>query len=391
VERSLERKQVREEAILREGVSDDVLEWILGRVVAPKDVDGFGRMSSGYSGAIVARVDVNTAHFPYIVKIDERESVDRERRNRIRIRGLHNRHLPAVIDTRQLSVGISAIVYEPVNWRQTIVPFREFYRDNNNIKVCQLLGKMLGELTDCWYRYQEANSLRLSESGYQIGIKEKAEILNTIDGLEKSCSLYLNSWGKECIINLRRFLNRKPIRGKDLWQTQMEHRECLVHGDLNSSNFFVDVFDESLETWFLIDFAHTEPAHYLMDFAKLEAEIKFFLMDNWIADNLNPKRIRLWIEFENSLKSVAFGSTPEFPNRRGSSDVRKAYTVISRIRSLAANVTDFNEIDYYIALLYHTLMALRYSQEFRNVIRIRKIFSLYCANLLLDKLMHLCP
>lgn len=392
VDHSLDRKRMREEAILRDGISDEMLKWIMEKTLALRGLSDLRRLSSGFSGAIVARATETTKYgeVTRIVKIDGKKSIDRERDNRLRIEketSLPSFRYSNIIGTRQLSVAESAIIYEPVNWEESIVPFGRFYRDEESDEICLLLENMLGELIDCWYKHQELDSKPLSESNYHIGEKERREILIIIEELGEFFPWYLGDWGEECIGQLRNFVSREPIGDKNLWERQFDHQECLVHGDLNSNNFFVDADDERLKTWFLIDFAHTEPAHYMMDFAKLEAEVKFFLMDNWIADNLNPKHIRLWIEFEDLLKSVAFGGTPEFPDRRGSSDVRKAYTVISRIRSLAANVKDFNEIDYYIALLYHTLMALRYSQEFRNVVTIKKIFASYCANSLLDELL----
>ena len=395
VAHSLDRKKMREEALLHEGISSEMLHRLLRKVFAPDNVD-FVILARGFSKAVVATVmfDSDYGRITRIVKIDTKESIDKEIDNdhEIKRTNLPSFHYSNIIGTWQLSVAISAIVYEPVNWKDSIIPFRSLYRDAPVAKICLFLENMLSELTHCWYMHQESTTKPLFESDYQIGMRERTEILITIDELGKSFLSYLDDWGKKCVNDLSDFLSGNPVDGKDLWQWKIPHRECLTHGNLNSSNFFIDAGDAKLRTWFLIDFAYTEPTHYMMDFAKLEAEVKFFLMDNWIADNLDPKRIKLWLEFEDLLGETAFGDTPSFPtNRRNSSDVRKAYEVISRIRSRAAKVVNFNERDYYIALLYHTLMVLRYSQEFRNVIRIKKIFALYCANLLLDKLLSLCP
>jgi hypothetical protein len=126
-------------------------------------------------------------------------------------------------------------------------------------------------------------------------------------------------------------------------------RKCFCHGDLHSQNILVDGDGK----FWLIDFARAAESHALRDFAELESDIKFNLLQVISLPTL--------LEFEQALLSaVTFADAPldlDFNN----ADLTKAYSVVIALRQIAANHLGLSGDmrEYYQALLFHTINMVR--------------------------------
>lgn len=146
-----------------------------------------------------------------------------------------------------------------------------------------------------------------------------------------------------------------------------------VPGDLNGNNILL-----SLERAypFLIDFAcYQSRGHTFQDFARLEAEVKFSLMDRDQDSLLHgldyaPEQLSLWCGLEDQLASHDWPGTvvPASPNCM---PTKRAANLIIQIRQRAERVhaSAYNRAGalpshfltgYNAALLYHTLRAVGY-------------------------------
>ena len=150
------------------------------------------------------------------------------------------------------------------------------------------------------------------------------------------------------------------------------------HGDLNSANILFK--DDRRNPW-LIDFTHTGYGHYLRDFAKLEAEIKFGLMDKDNEHDLN--RLLLWQEMDNALDVLPFGESSYLtPHVLTETDpeILKAYSVIRHLRLLAFDRMIGNKesqiLQYRTALFLYTLQTL----SFRDISRCKRVFAFRSAS-----------
>lgn len=149
--------------------------------------------------------------------------------------------------------------------------------------------------------------------------------------------------------------------------------EPLIHGDLNSTNVLID---RASRPW-VIDFAHTGPGHYLRDLAKLEAEIKFLLM--------NPQgdrtRIPDWLELDRALDDRwPFGRIPP-PGFRSTQDreLAKAFISICGLRAIARDrmlgPKPPQISQYRAALLHFTLQVITY----KDVSHAKKEYAIHSA------------
>ncbi len=125
---------------------------------------------------------------------------------------------------------------------------------------------------------------------------------------------------------------------------------CIVHGDFNPYNLFID---QSGFTW-LIDFQTTEPGHILRDFAMLDSAIRFQLLptsEASLEERLQMEEVLCSAKNFNQMKQVAGSFTPD--NRA----LAKAYTTVICLRTLAGSLVTQNQHDdiseYYIALFYN--------------------------------------
>ncbi len=143
----------------------------------------------------------------------------------------------------------------------------------------------------------------------------------------------------------------------------------LVHGDLHANNILID---ES-ERCFFIDFYYTGFGHIFRDFIDLELSIRYDLFcSKQVPDDrrfvrrdskdISDKNLRQLISFEKDLVKHARG---EKHLREGSttnrdSRLRKAYDLITKTRELAFRNFPGKESEYYLALAFLAIKALKY-------------------------------
>ena len=149
-------------------------------------------------------------------------------------------------------------------------------------------------------------------------------------------------------------------------------RTCLCHGDLHGRNLLVD---HEKHFW-LIDFARVEVSHALRDFAELESDIKFSLLQ--LTD------LSMLLEFEQNLLHPR--DFTQRPPRLvcAHKPLAKAYAVILALRRLAFDLVrpEKDMQEYYQAVFMHTLKVLR----LRHIERGKKEHALLSAALLCERL-----
>lgn len=127
-----------------------------------------------------------------------------------------------------------------------------------------------------------------------------------------------------------------------------------IHGDLHTGNILVEEGKET-RIW-LVDFPNARIGPSLQDFATMEADIKFNLI------NLNRCSVDEWLEFEQHL--LAPLSTPVYalnwPWTQGwqpKGELLKAWEFIGFLRSWVRNnrLVGDDVRSYYLALLHNTL------------------------------------
>ena len=172
-----------------------------------------------------------------------------------------------------------------------------------------------------------------------------------------------------------------------------------AHGDLNSNNAFLwlDYPDHP----FLIDFPMFQlEGHALQDFARLEVEIKFALMDRQTPDppvrgpealDLTWTQMELWIEMEAHLLSGQWNHDRKLSKRGFKENVALSLRHIQLIREkakavqeqpIAGRVAAEFMAEYRPALLYHTLRAITYNLPSP----FKRLLATYSASGLLQKL-----
>ena len=171
-----------------------------------------------------------------------------------------------------------------------------------------------------------------------------------------------------------------------------------VHGDLNSGNAFLWLREEGFP--FLIDLPfYQSNGHVMQDFARLEVELKFTLMDRQeespatklAAYDLSPEQVPIWRELENHLLRAVPGRAPRWKSDGFVDNVRLTYELVTIIRSRAQQVhakftsgrrsLDFKH-EYLPALLYHTMRAATYP----SLSIFKRLLAVYSAGSILKEL-----
>lgn len=173
---------------------------------------------------------------------------------------------------------------------------------------------------------------------------------------------------------------------------------ACAHGDLNSRNVFLWV--EHLDHPFLIDFPMFQTAgHVLQDFARLEVEIKYQLMDqqHGTAEADLPalawtwSQLRLWMQLENHVLGPQWESDFSCAAGGCSQNVDLSFQLVRQLRQQARSVqqrplpsgpgpAEFMG-EYRVALLYHTLRAITYSLPV-----FKRLLAVYAASRLIESL-----
>jgi hypothetical protein len=213
---------------------------------------------------------------------------------------------------------------------------------------------------------------------YRIPARSKRYILNFLDSRTAQMgSRLFDVWDKH-YKTVRSFIAEKEEELSRSY-TLAEPQSVILspaHGDLNSNNILLWL--DEVEHPFLIDFPfYQESGHALQDFARLETEVKFTLMDRQ-ADS-SPKelpafdythsQVRLWQALEEHLLTETWdGGTPNLPPGAFDNNVRLSHELVKVIRTKAFAVQNQHQptpplafwSEYKPALLYYTLRSIGY-------------------------------
>ena len=137
------------------------------------------------------------------------------------------------------------------------------------------------------------------------------------------------------------------------------------------------------ENIYIIDFSETKPRSIIADFARLEPIFKIEMCD---IDT--EKDLKQMLEFEQGLlQAESLEVVPPFIYSGNDPMVKKAHTMICRLREYANTVTIFEKeiIPYLIALLEWTYPVVCYTQLNLQ----KKKYALYGAALMCEKILEL--
>lgn len=212
---------------------------------------------------------------------------------------------------------------------------------------------------------------------YQIPRRSKRYILNFLD--EQKSRLggrFFDDWEKRHGM-VRSFVAGSDQELTDAYTLAAPQRVILspTHGDLNSNNILMWL-DSSHP--FLIDFPlFQEAGHALQDFARLEVEVKFTLMDRQQdstarelpALDLTYSQLPLWHALEEKLLKERWNADNlKLPAGGFHTNVRHAYELVKLIRAKAMVVQNQHQqkrgpgfwAEYKLPLLYCTLRVIGY-------------------------------
>jgi hypothetical protein len=256
-----------------------------------------------------------------------------------------------------------------------IKAFRDFYANHDLPEIQETLTRLFRETCAAWYASQ--GSLKLCnltlEYSQKLGFSEEKieRAFSQLKGVQGTRQLHFDS------LKGRAFTN--PLMAIADREFQRSTYVCNTHGDLNSDNILVD---ESNEAW-LIDFEFTGPGHILRDIAELDLVVRVELLlpdEASLSDRLQLEEAVFKARNFKELESVRSALDTQ------NSALAKAYATIIHLRTIAGDMISKNpngDLDeYYIALLYYSLNALRFL-SWRGIQRQHCLLS---ASLIADKL-----
>jgi hypothetical protein len=144
----------------------------------------------------------------------------------------------------------------------------------------------------------------------------------------------------------------------------------VCHGDLHTNNFFVDN-----QNIYLIDFGFTQFLPPVIDYAFLEASIKF----NHIPRFINIKQLE---EIEQELlNDETFTTDYKFISTERD-DLKYYLNIIQKIRVNATNLLpEGNKLEYLISLFIATFKLIKYSD-------LNQLYALHSASILSEKIIR---
>lgn len=319
------------------------------------------------------------AGLPVIVKVGDFCSINTEHYN-------YTTHVqPFVGGGRTTSVlalrrtpHLGGIVYSTLgSTPDAIESFRSFYGRYDIAEIVGALDNLINNTCGGWY----ANPGRLGPldltDEYQRLLEFTGENLenalrHSLKSVQGNHKLKFNSLTSE-----RLFTNPIPsISGRHYL---ISTYTCLTHGDLTADNLFVD---SAGHTW-LIDFDSTGPGHILRDIASLDAVVRIQLLAEGEA-TLDER-----LKMEEALCGInTFSRVHELSDALQSENqaVNKAYAIALHLRTIAQKLVAQNPSDdineYYIALMYYSLNAIR----FYALPAVQRQHALLSASLLVDRL-----
>lgn len=250
--------------------------------------------------------------------------------------------------------GWGAIAYTHLGEQrdEEIKTFGEFYGNADTVTLIAAVERLFDKVMNAWIcrRTLDCNIMRW-EDVYRLN--EPDQFQQAIVGLQnQGFHVVQPNPVKEWTDRIERL---SPEGGIPL---------SCIHGDLNHGNIIIGT---SSGQPCLIDFAETGMGHYVRDLAKLESKVKFLLLDS--SQNVDSRqRMRAWLALDSALNAMTVEEVRASPSTDpvfGDKELDKAFRVIHKIRSIAFDrMTGAREVrceQYYVALLYHTLLPLAYN------------------------------
>lgn len=271
--------------------------------------------------------------------------------------------------------------------------------------LCELWylnAKLTDRISRPLWSYQDRDPENYPElPPYKLTGRNKGSILNFLDGDSAHIGGdFLNDWDKTVNV-VRAFLERDTRNSRS---DKLLSRDSVVvvspsHGDLNCNNLLLWL--EQKDHPLLIDFPmYQQVGHALQDFAKIESELKFIVMDRQRGDATDRplafdhtfSQLPLWIEMENYLLDASWATPIGAFTQAGShqGNVLFCLGLIQMVRSKAetvqqqplrkpANLSFLEE--YCVPLLFHTLRAIGYD----SLSVFKRLLAVYSASRIIEK------
>ncbi|MDO9574955.1 MAG: hypothetical protein Q7J55_00320 [bacterium] len=333
----------------------------------------------GFSGAILSVAQgirtIGNKTIVCIMKISHKNDIKREFKNYTKyVKGcLDHSYVPAIYgDAPKYKGGWGAIAYSKVGGGgKDPLQFGELYADAEIPQLTGILDMLFNGLMHPWIEPRQFHQGELSwKNAYHLTQDKTHSIQDNYSFLCGNSEYHKYMEVRVDPIEYYKNLGSDSIPNAVL---------TVSHGDLNGANILFKRNDRR-NPW-LIDFAHTGYGHYLRDFAKLEADIKFGLMDRTNKDALD--RLPYWLEMDNVLNVLPFGEPsyiPPYVLIETDPEILKAYSVIRHLRSLAFDRMigdkESHIAQYRAALFLYTLQTL----SFRDISPCKKIFAFRSAS-----------
>jgi len=391
------------------------------------------KLAQGLSGARVFRIAGESEYVLKLVRARDRWKIEAEIAQHAKIPGNTSnvkRHVPGLLPAHY-ATGPAGYLVEAGEWCAICYDFlggkafgplidlhtaltasREALRLQANADVnayrCQCLDHVLSWLCVNWYGLAVRKSKDIWDTSdgadrvyptyppYQLAARNKAYILNFLASEEA------NLLGPRLIADWETHKER-------VWDfiSGVSHPRGLkgklamvlgpAHGDLNAHNVFL--WENHLEHPFLIDFPmFQECGHALQDFARLEVEIKYQLLDQQTGTDRHDlpalswtfSKLPVWQGLERHLQSAAWEEDFVCRGAGCKENVRTAFCLIRDIRQKARTVQQGRYDDprraefpheYRIPVLFHTLRFIGYSVPI-----FKRLFAVCSASEMLQQL-----
>jgi hypothetical protein len=222
---------------------------------------------------------------------------------------------------------------------------------------------------------------------YALSRGGKVQILASIEQLDVLGKRLARDWYSDSKVQIEEFLKANSMLPERL--TRNSRTICSrIHGDLNRNNIFYWL---EFEHVFLLDFStYQRNGHMLQDFAQLETQIIFGLMDREAESRIEaldycPNQLASWIKLQDTLYGGnMFDSSIDLSSlmndqRKG---LERAYELVQLVRSTASAICKsrdhpLQDIEYRSALLYHTLKCIGFS----NLSPFKRMLAVYNSTL----------
>ncbi|MDO9302244.1 MAG: phosphotransferase, partial [Anaerolineales bacterium] len=286
---------------------------------------------------------------PIVVKVAMEDDISKEYQNYKKyidgnLRGSFNAILKG---EPQIFWDMGAIVYNFLGSPdQNMSEFSRFYQKEQDSDA--ILKPLQTFFREVWHGlYDEKKEIATSlYSAYEINLGLQKRLISFPDQSERRTFRGLSA-------NL---LNPVTwVLQHKMDSTIVDAHQAITHGDLHGDNMFVD----DTHAW-VIDFERSGWGHILRDFTELEVDILTRLA--WKKDDKDPR------EFFYLLTCLSdpnfFGAVPDPTDQLKNEELRKAFNVIKGLRSLAKEITKFNDFrEYAWSLLFDSVFVATHTEE----------------------------